>query len=198
MRIREIINEAPDDNDKKKKYKTSGFGKDVHPSYYEKWPQYTGGAWFTNVRQFHDHLMDPKSYYHKKAVRSPQHPVTGKPDLRFKMPDKRIANDPNFKARYVAALGTAPTQAIATTKKPSTILDPNRGGLSTADITKPQPTAVASTQDPQAQKASTQSPPDPQNVPPMPKAAGRAGIVKQNQWKQKYGKTHNPDGTPKQ
>ena len=79
-----------------KKYKefiteASGFDKDVHVSYYERFPEYTGGGWFTDVHKFHDYLMDPTSYYHKRAVRSPQHPITGKPELRFKMTDKRIA-----------------------------------------------------------------------------------------------------------
>jgi len=189
MRITEILKEA------------SGITKWVRS---DMQPQYAKGAYFDSETSFNNAIMNPGGYYYTAALKSPQHPVTGKPALKFPgiddpshpMADKR-KQDATFNSQLVAALGTAPTQAIATTQEPKTILDPNRGGLSTADITKPQPTAVASTQDPQAQKASTQSPPEPQNVPPMPKAAGRAGIVKQNQWKQKYGKTHNPDGTPK-
>ena len=92
-----------------KKYKefiteASGFDKDVHPSYYEKFPEYTGGGWFTDVHKFHDYLMDPTSYYHTRAVRSPQHPITGKKELRFKMIDKRIVNDADFESRYYAAI----------------------------------------------------------------------------------------------
>ena len=83
---------------------SSGFDKDVHVSYYEKYPEYTGGGWFTDVHKFHDYLMDPTSYYHKRAVRSPQHPITGKPELRFKMIDKRIANNPDFESRYMMAI----------------------------------------------------------------------------------------------
>jgi len=83
---------------------SSGFDKDVHPSYYKRYPQYTGGAWFDDVYKFHDHLMNPGSYYHTRAVRSPQHPVTGKKELRFKMKDNRIANDPDFKDAYYAAI----------------------------------------------------------------------------------------------
>ena len=83
---------------------SSGFVKDVHPSYYEVHPEYTGGGRFNDLHKFNDYLMDPTSYYHKRAVRSPQHPITGKPDLRFKMVDKRIANDPDFARRYKIAI----------------------------------------------------------------------------------------------
>ena len=181
MRVSEIIlNEAPGD---------SGFDKDVHPDYYEKHPQYTGGAWFTDVHKFHDHLMNPKSYYHKRAVRSPQHPVTGKPDLRFKMPDKRIANDPNFKARYVAAINTPMDSEL------QNLIAANQKGqkpkLHTSDITKP-PTSVASKVDQPAQ-ASPIHPPAPQNVRKMP-----LHPATKKAWIRQYGKTHNPDGTPKQ
>ena len=86
------------------KESASGFDKDVHVSYYEKHPEYTGGGWFTDVVKFNDYLMDPTSYYHKRAVRSPQHPITGKPELRFKMIDKRIAKDPDFESRYMTAI----------------------------------------------------------------------------------------------
>ena len=181
MRIREIINEAPGD---------SGFDKDVHPDYYEKHPQYTGGAWFTDVHKFHDHLMNPESYYHKRAVRSPQHPVTGKPGLQFKMPDKRIANDPNFKARYVAAINVPMAPEL------QTLIAANQKGqkpkLHTSDITKP-PTAVATTTaEPPAQASITAEPPAPQNVRKMP-----LHPATKKAWIRQYGKTHNPDGTPK-
>jgi len=83
---------------------SSGFDKDVHSSYYDKFPEYTGGGWFTDVHKFNDYLMDPDSYYHTRAVRSPQHPVTGKKELRFKMTDKRIANEPGFESRYNIAI----------------------------------------------------------------------------------------------
>ena len=191
MRINEIIlNEAP----------SSGITKWVRS---DMQPKYTGGAYFDSETSFNTAIMKGSGFLYKAALKSPQHPVTGKPALKFPgvddpshpMADKR-KQDSNFNTKLVAALGTTSTQMIATTKKPSTILDPNRAKLSTADITKP-PTTVASPVAPPAQ-ASTITPPAPQNVPPMPKAAGRAGIVKQNQWKQKYGKTHNPDGTPKQ
>ena len=82
---------------------SSGFDKDVHPSYYEKHPEYTGGGWFIDVIKFNDYLMDPTSYYHKRAVRSPQHPVTGKKDLRFKMKDKRM-DEPAFARLYKKAI----------------------------------------------------------------------------------------------
>ena len=81
----------------------SGFEKDVHPSYYEKHPEYTGGGWFTDVVKFNDYLMDPTSYYHKRAVRSPQHPVTGKKEVRFRMKDKRMA-EPAFARLYKKAI----------------------------------------------------------------------------------------------
>ena len=189
MRIREIINEA------------SGITKWVRS---DMQPEYAKGAYFDSETSFNNAIMNPEGYYYTAALKSPQHPVTGKPALKFPgvddpslpMADKR-KQDATFNSQLVAALGTAPTQAVASkVDPPKTILDPNRAKLSTADITKP-PTTVASPVAPPAQ-ASTITPPAPQNVPPMPKAAGRAGIVKQNQWKQKYGKTHNPDGTPKQ
>lgn len=82
---------------------SSGFDKDVHPSYYEKFPEYTGGGWFTDVVKFNDYLMNPSSYYHKRAVRSPQHPVTGKKELQFKMKDNRMA-EPAFKRAYQIAI----------------------------------------------------------------------------------------------
>mgnify|MGYP001403688532 CR=1 FL=1 len=189
MRIREIINEA------------SGITKWVRS---DMQPKYAKGAYFDSETSFNNAIMNPEGYYYTAALKSPQHPVTGKPALKFPgvddpshpMADKR-KQDQNFNSQLVAALGTAPVQAVATTQEPSTILDPNRGGLSTADITKPQPATTASQVTPPAQPASQVTPPAPQTVPPMPKPAGRAGIVKQNQWKQKYGKTHNPDGTPK-
>ena len=82
---------------------SSGFDKDVHPSYYAKHPEYTGGGWFIDVIKFNDYLMDPTSYYHKRAVRSPQHPVTGKKDLRFKMKDRRM-DEPAFARLYKKAI----------------------------------------------------------------------------------------------
>ena len=81
----------------------SGFEEDVHVSYYEKYPEYTGGGWFTDVIKFNDYLMDPTSYYHKRAVRSPQHPVTGKKELQFKMKDKRMG-EPAFARLYKKAI----------------------------------------------------------------------------------------------
>ena len=189
MRVYEIINEA------------SGITKWVRS---DMQPKYAKGAYFDSETSFNNAIMNPEGYYYTAALKSPQHPVTGKPALKFPgiddpshpMADKR-KQDQTFNSQLVAALGTAPVQAVATTQEPSTILDPNRAKLSTADITKAQPTSVASKVDPPV-PASQVTPPAPQNIPPMPKAAGRAGIVKQNQWKQKYGKTHNPDGTPKQ
>ena len=81
----------------------SGFDKDVHVSYYEKYPEYTGGGWFTDVVKFNDYLMDPTSYYHRRAVRSPQHPITGKKELQFKMKDKRMG-EPAFARLYKIAI----------------------------------------------------------------------------------------------
>ena len=40
---------------------SSGFDKDVHVSYYEKYPEYTGGGWFTDVVKFNDYRMDHTS-----------------------------------------------------------------------------------------------------------------------------------------
>ena len=73
-----------------------------------------------------------------------------------------------------------------------TILDPNRGGLSTADLGRQQPTSVASKVDQPAQ-ASPIHPPAPQNVRKMP-----LHPATKKAWIRQYGKTHNPDGTPKQ
>ena len=89
----------------------SWFEKDVHPSYYEKHPEYTGGGWFTDVLKFNDYLMNPKSYYHKRAVRSPQHPVTGKKELQFKMKDKRM-NEPAFARLYKKAINAPMDQEL--------------------------------------------------------------------------------------
>ena len=85
------------------KESASGFDKDVHPDYYEKYPEYTGGGWFTDVHKFNDYLMDPTSYYHKRAVRSPQHPVNGRKELRFRMKDNRM-KEPAFKRAYSRAI----------------------------------------------------------------------------------------------
>ena len=94
----------------------SGFEKDVHPSYYEKHPEYTGGGWFTDVLKFNDYLMNPKSYYHKRAVRSPQHPVTGRKELQLRMKDKRMA-DAQFKREYEIAINKPmDTELIAIVK----------------------------------------------------------------------------------
>ena len=79
--------------------------------------------------------------------------------------------------------------AVASKK---TILDPNRGGLSTADLGRQQPTSVASKVDQPAQ-ASPIHPPAPQNVRKMP-----LHPATKKAWIRQYGKTHNPDGTPKQ
>ena len=87
-------------------------------------------------------------------------------------------------------MDTTSTQMIATTKKPSTILDPNRAKLSTADIAK-TPTSVASKVD-QPAPASKVEPPAPQNVRKMP-----LHPATKKAWIRQYGKTHNPDGTPK-
>ena len=95
---------------------SSGFDKDVHSSYYDKFPEYTGGGWFTDVHKFNDYLMDPTSYYHKRAVRSPQHPVTGKKELQFRMKDKRMA-DAQFKREYEIAINKPmDTELIAIVK----------------------------------------------------------------------------------
>jgi len=190
MRVYEIINEA------------SGITKWVRS---DMQPKYAKGAYFDSETSFNNAIMNPEGYYYTAALKSPQHPVTGKPALKFPgiddpshpMADKR-KQDQTFNSQLVAALGTAPVQAVATTQEPSTILDPNRAKLSTADITKPASTVASKVAPPTKQPASQVTPPEPQTVPPMPKPAGRAGIVKQNQWKHKYGKTHNPDGTPKQ
>lgn len=82
---------------------SSGFKKDVSPAYYERHPEYTGGAWFDDVYKFNDYLMNPSSFYHTRAVRSPQHPVTGKKELQFRMKDKRMA-DAQFKREYEIAI----------------------------------------------------------------------------------------------
>ena len=47
--------------------------------------------------------MNPSSFYHTRAVRSPQHPVTGKKELQFRMKDKRMA-DAQFKREYEIAI----------------------------------------------------------------------------------------------
>ena len=85
------------------KESASGFDKDVHVSYYEKHPEYTGGGWFTDVVKFNDYLMDPTSYYHKRAVRSPQRPVTGNKEVQFRMKDKRMG-EPAFARLYKKAI----------------------------------------------------------------------------------------------
>ena len=89
----------------------SGFDKDVHSSYYEKYPEYTGGGWFTDVLKFNDYLMNPTSYYHKRAVRSPQHPITGRKELQFKMKDKRM-NEPAFARLYKKAINAPMDQEL--------------------------------------------------------------------------------------
>jgi len=175
MRIREIINEA------------SGITKWVRS---DMQPQYAKGAYFDSETSFNNAIMDPGGYYYTAALKSPNHPVTGEPQHKFPgiddpshpFADKR-KQDTTFNSQLVAALGTAPTQTIATTKKPSTILDPNRGGLSTADITKSQP----------AQATATAGITAPQNVRKMP-----LHPATKKAWFRQYGKTHNPDGTPKQ
>ena len=93
------------------KESASGFDKDVHVSYYEKYPEYTGGGWFTDVLKFNDYLMNPTSYYHKRAVRSPQHPVTGRKELQFRMKDKRM-NEPAFARLYKKAINAPMDQEL--------------------------------------------------------------------------------------
>ena len=90
---------------------SSGFIKDVSPAYYEKYPEYTGGAWFDDVYKFNDYLMNPSSFYHTRAVRSPQHPVTGKKELQFKMKDKRM-NEPAFARLYKKAINAPMDQEL--------------------------------------------------------------------------------------
>ena len=185
MRVSEIIlNEAP----------SSGITKWVRS---DMQPKYTGGAYFDSETSFNTAIMKGSGFLYKAALKSPQHPVTGKPALKFPgvddpshpMADKR-KQDSNFNTKLVAALGTTSTQMIATTKKPSTILDPNRAKLSTADIAK-TPTSVASKVD-QPAPASKVEPPAPQNVRKMP-----LHPATKKAWIRQYGKTHNPDGTPK-
>ena len=187
MRINEIIlNEAP----------SSGITKWVRS---DMQPKYTGGAYFDSETSFNTAIMKGSGFLYKAALKSPQHPVTGKPALKFPgvddpshpMADKR-KQDPNFNTKLVAALGTTSTQAVATTT-PKTILDPNRGGLSTATLKRQQPTAVATTTaEPPAQASITAEPPAPQNVRKMP-----LHPATKKAWIRQYGKTHNPDGTPK-
>ena len=185
MRVSEIIlNEAP----------SSGITKWVRS---DMQPKYTGGAYFDSETSFNTAIMKGSGFLYKAALKSPQHPVTGKPALKFPgvddpshpMADKR-KQDPNFNTKLVAALGTTSTQAVATTT-PKTILDPNRAKLSTADIAK-TPTSVASKVD-QPAPASKIEPPAPQNVRKMP-----LHPATKKAWIRQYGKTHNPDGTPKQ
>ena len=184
MRISEIINEGP----------VSGITKWVRS---DMQPKYTGGAYFDSEESFNTAIMKGSGFLYKAALKSPQHPVTGKPALKFPgvddpshpMADKR-KQDPNFNTKLVAALGTTSTQAVATTT-PKTILDPNRAKLSTADIAKTQPTSVASREQPPEQ-ASTERPPAPKNVRKMP-----LHPATKKAWIRQYGKTHNPDGTPK-
>ena len=90
---------------------SSGFKQDVSPAYYEKYPEYTGGAWFDDVYKFNDYLMNPSSFYHTRAVRSPQHPVTGKKELQFKMKDKRM-NEPAFARLYKKAINAPMDQEL--------------------------------------------------------------------------------------
>ena len=185
MRVSEIIlNEAP----------SSGITKWVRS---DMQPKYSGGAYFDSEESFNTAIMKGSGFLYKAALKSPQHPVTGKPALKFPgvddpshpMADKR-KQDPNFNTKLVAALGAPSTQAVATTT-PKTILDPNRAKLSTADISKTQPTSVASREQPPEQ-ASTERPPAPKNVRKMP-----LHPATKKAWIRQYGKTHNPDGTPK-
>ena len=56
-----------------------------------------------DVYKFNDYLMNPSSFYHTRAVRSPQHPVTGRKELQLRMKDKRMA-DAQFKREYEIAI----------------------------------------------------------------------------------------------
>ena len=92
MRVSEIIlNEAP----------SSGITKWVRS---DMQPKYTGGAYFDSEESFNTANMKGSGFLYKAALKSPQHPVTGKKELRFKMKDNRIANDPDFKDDYYAAI----------------------------------------------------------------------------------------------
>ena len=116
MRVSEIIlNEAP----------SSGITKWVRS---DMQPKYTGGAYFDSEESFNTAIMKGSGFLYKAALKSPQHPVTGKPALKFPgvddpshpMADKRN-QDATFNSQLVAALGTAPTQAVASKVDPPII-----------------------------------------------------------------------------
>jgi hypothetical protein len=198
MRVSEIINEVRD-------YKwVQATDRDGKPT------KYARGAYYDSEWDFNDDLMNnaPGSWKHTAALKSPNHPVTGKPGMsvhKFRMQDKR-KRKPEFMAQLQGALDASPQMfaqhnidlkkkdtgdggtAVASKK---TILDPNRAKLSTADIAKTQPTSVASREQPPEQ-ASTERPPAPKNVRKMP-----LHPATKKAWIRQYGKTHNPDGTPK-
>ena len=200
MRIREILNEVRD-------YKwVQATDKHGNPT------KYARGAYYDSEWDFNDDLMNnaPGTWQHTAALKSPNHPVTGKPDIsvhKFRMQDKR-KRKPEFMAQLQGLLDASPQMfaqhnidlkkkdtgdgdtAVASKK---TILDPNRGGLSTATLKRQQPTAVATTTaEPPAQASITAEPPAPQNVRKMP-----LHPATKKAWIRQYGTTHNPDGTPK-
>ena len=170
MRIREILNEA--------KVELNGRPKPVDA---EKANQgYSGGVYFKTEADFNNVILagpgpesDP-NYWYWKAIKSPQHPVTGQKlhidGLFGTFPDKRKNNDPAFVAQLQSELNKGP-QLVAQHNQKLDMLA--KGGTAPAQAV-----------------ATSVEPPVPQNVPKFP--GGRAGVV----WDRRYGKTHNKDGTP--
>ena len=82
MRIREIINEV-------REYRwVQATDPEGNPT------KYARGAYYDSEWDFNDDLMNnaPGSWKHTAALKSPNHPVTGKPEIsvhKFRMQDKR-------------------------------------------------------------------------------------------------------------
>lgn len=163
MRVSEIINEA--------KVELDGRPKPVDA---EKAKQgYSGGVYFKTEADFNNVILaGPSNFWYWKAIKSPQHPVTGQKThidgLFGTFPDKRKNNDPAFVAQLQSELDKGPQLVAQHNQK--------------LDMLAKGDQAVATTVEP----------PAPQNVRKMP-----LHPATKKAWIRQYGKTHNPDGTPK-